>query len=107
MPLSLTIIGGGPGGYQAAVRAAQLGMDVALVEKSALGGVCLHLGCIPSKTLKASAEALEAARRLPEFGIRVNGDFQPDWPAILARKDQVIDLQTQGLDRLMAAHGAP
>ena len=105
MPLSLTIIGGGPGGYQAAVRAAQLGMDVAQVEKSALGGVCLHLGCIPSKTLKASAEALEAARRLPECGIRVNGDFQPDWPAILARKDQVIDLQTQGLDRLMAAHG--
>ena len=65
----LTVIGGGPGGYTAAFAAARAGMEVTLVEAAHLGGTCLNSGCIPTKTLKASAEALETALRLAEFGI--------------------------------------
>ncbi len=100
----LVIIGGGPGGYQAAVRASQLGARVTLVEKDELGGTCLHRGCIPSKALKASAQALETARALESYGIQNPGTPRPHWPAILARKDKVIQVQTMGLTQLMQAH---
>ncbi len=105
MPLHLTVIGAGPGGYQAAVRAAQLGAQVSLVEASGVGGTCLHWGCIPTKALQASALALLGARRLGEFGINLQGSLSPDLQAIMARKDQVVGLQAQGLERLFEAHG--
>ena len=104
MSLPIVVIGGGPGGYQAAVRASQLGARVTLVEKEELGGTCLHRGCIPSKALKASAQALETARALASYGIQCPGQPRPDWPAILARKDKVLEVQTMGLIRLMEAH---
>ncbi len=104
MSRRIVIIGGGPGGYQAAVRASQLGARVTLVEKEQLGGTCLHRGCIPSKALKASAQALETARALESYGIHNPGTPRPDWPAILARKDRIIEVQTMGLNRLMQAH---
>ena len=81
----LTVIGGGPGGYTAAFAAARAGMEVTLVEAAHLGGTCLNSGCIPTKTLKASAEALETALRLAEFGITCEGTPRvirpPCWPA--------------------------
>ena len=71
MPIRLTVIGGGPGGYTAAFAAARAGMSVTLVESGNLGGTCLNNGCIPTKTLKASVDALELALRLSQFGITV------------------------------------
>src|ERR1700682_2202862 len=87
----LVVIGAGPGGYVAAIRAAQLGMKVACVDKSrALGGTCLNIGCIPSKALLESSELFFLAkRRLPRHGIQVQG-IDLDLPRMLARKDGVV-----------------
>ena len=67
--MKLTIIGGGPGGYTAAFAAAKAGVEVTLVERAHLGGTCLHTGCIPTKTLRSSADALDTVARLREVGI--------------------------------------
>src|SRR5205085_10277642 len=87
----LIVIGAGPGGYTAAIRAAQLGMKVACVEKrAALGGTCLNIGCIPSKTLLDSSELFALARsRFGVHGVQV-GDVRLDLPAMMARKDKVV-----------------
>ena len=85
MPMRITIIGAGPGGYTAAFEAAKAGAEVTLVESALLGGTCLNCGCIPTKTLKASAEALETARRAAEFGLAGTCDLKADMPAIVAR----------------------
>ena len=74
MSTKLTIIGAGPGGYVAAIRAAQKGAHVTVVEGAEVGGTCLNLGCIPTKTLVASAEALEQVRHAADFGIEVPGE---------------------------------
>src|SRR5207237_10160455 len=94
----LVIIGGGPGGYACALRAAQLGKTVACVEKRpTLGGTCLNIGCIPSKALLDSSELYTLTRtRLAHQGIRV-GDVQLDLPAMLGRKDRVVKGLTDGL----------
>src|SRR5947208_9765569 len=94
----LVVIGAGPGGYVAAIRAAQLGMKVTCVEKRpTLGGTCLNIGCIPSKALLDSSELYTLARtRLAHQGIRV-GDVQLDLPAMLGRKDRVVKGLTDGL----------
>src|SRR5467141_3641572 len=68
----VAILGGGPGGYVAAIRAGQLGLKTALIEKAKVGGTCLHVGCIPTKALLESAEVLLLARRAGEFGVRVS-----------------------------------
>ena len=83
MPIRLTVIGGGPGGYTAAFAAARAGMSVTLVESGNLGGTCLNNGCIPTKTLKASADALELALRLSQFGITGQGAPAVDPAAVL------------------------
>src|SRR5437870_13134038 len=97
----LVIIGAGPGGYTAAIRAAQLGLNVACVEKEpALGGTCLRIGCIPSKALLESSELfLEARERFPSHGIRVP-QVELDLPLMLRRKDQVVNTLTKGVDFL-------
>ena len=87
MPIRLTVIGGGPGGYTAAFAA---GMSVTLVESGNLGGTCLNNGCIPTKTLKASADALELALRLSQFGITGQGAPTVDPAAVLARKEKEL-----------------
>ncbi|MFZ5918139.1 MAG: dihydrolipoyl dehydrogenase [Chloroflexota bacterium] len=101
----VVIIGGGSGGYVCAIRAAQLGLRVVLVEKERLGGVCLNWGCIPTKTLLRSAAAFQQARRLAEFGVRLNGELLIDWPAMLARKQQVVETLVDGVAKLLTAHG--
>ncbi len=98
--LDLVIIGGGPAGYVAALRAAQLGGQVALVERERVGGTCLRRGCIPTKALLTSAEALVACRRAGEFGI-VAGEAAPDMPAIVARKNKIVDQHTRGVEFLL------
>src|SRR5437667_9533005 len=94
----LIIIGAGPGGYVAALRAAQLGMRVACVEKDeALGGTCLNVGCIPSKALLDSSELYRQAQvGLAAHGIKTSG-VALDLPAMMARKDKVVRGLTQGV----------
>jgi dihydrolipoamide dehydrogenase len=98
--LDLVILGGGPGGYVAAVRAAQLGLKVAVVEKEKLGGVCLHKGCIPTKTLLRSAEIYATAKEGEEYGLHFS-DLQLDFAKIQARKTKVIDQLHKGVQHLM------
>jgi dihydrolipoamide dehydrogenase len=97
----LIVIGAGPGGYVAAIRAAQLGMDVACVEKEpVLGGTCLRIGCIPSKVLLESSHLVQqAARDLAPHGIKVSG-VELDLAAMLKRKEQVVNTLTRGVDSL-------
>jgi dihydrolipoamide dehydrogenase len=97
----LVVIGAGPGGYVAAIRAAQLGLKVACVEKRpALGGTCLNIGCIPSKALLESSELFYLAqKRFGRHGIRV-GDLALDLPAMLRRKDDVVKTLTNGIAAL-------
>ena len=102
MPMRITIIGAGPGGYTAAFEAAKAGAEVTLVESALLGGTCLNCGCIPTKTLKASAEALETARRAAEFGLAGTCDLKADMPAIVARKRRVSDTLRGGLEKTCA-----
>ncbi len=94
----LVVIGGGPGGYVAAIRAAQLGMTVACVEKrDRLGGTCLNIGCIPSKALLQSSEKFEEAQHaLAAHGVKVKG-VDLDLPTMMARKDKVVDDLTKGV----------
>src|SRR5215831_7437280 len=101
----LVVIGSGPGGYIAAIRAAQLGMRVASVEKdSTLGGTCLNVGCIPSKALLDSSEHYAAVRNgLAVHGIKV-GSVELDLPAMMARKDKVVKGLTTGVAGLFRKH---
>jgi len=95
----IAFLGGGPAGYQGAIRAAQLGGKVAVVEQEHLGGVCLNRGCIPTKTLKASVEVLRLARKGKSFGINVE-NVSPNVPAIIARKNRVVELLRGGIEYL-------
>jgi pyruvate/2-oxoglutarate dehydrogenase complex dihydrolipoamide dehydrogenase (E3) component len=93
----VTIIGAGPGGYVAAIRAAQLGLKVALVEKESLGGVCLNWGCIPTKALLRNAEVVSLLGRGKEFGFTVEG-FQADFGAAVDRSRKVSERQAHAGD---------
>ncbi|UCC68914.1 MAG: dihydrolipoyl dehydrogenase [Armatimonadota bacterium] len=100
----VAILGGGPGGYVAAVRARQLGADVTLVEMDALGGTCLNRGCIPSKALLRSAELIRLAQHLDEFG--VEAEFKHvNWPQVIQRKNQVVSHVVKGIEYLMNQNG--
>lgn len=98
------VIGGGPGGYVAAIRAAQLGGEVTLVNKGPLGGVCLNVGCIPTKVLLHTAKAFETARDGLAIGLRAE-NVSVDWPALMERKKAVIDTLVGGVETLMATNG--
>src|SRR4051812_17239113 len=102
----LVVIGGGPGGYVAAIRAAQLGKKVACVDKRpAFGGTCLNVGCIPSKALLDSSELFEQARHsFAKHGIKVP-QVELDLPALLARKDQIVRQLTGGIGGLFKKNG--
>ena len=105
MTTRLVVVGAGPGGYVAALKAASLGAKVTVVERAQVGGTCLHWGCIPTKALRASAMALDTDRRLKEYGITPGGEPAPDLAAIMARKQKVVDTQTLGIERLFQAWG--
>src|SRR6478752_5585343 len=96
----LVIIGSGPGGYIAAVRAGQLGLKTAIVEREGLGGVCLNWGCIPSKALLRSAEVLSLFQHSKDFGITAE-NIQADYGAAIDRCNSIIDRQTKGVAFLM------
>lgn len=96
----LAVIGSGPGGYVAAIRAGQLGLRTAIIEKEALGGVCLNWGCIPSKALLKNAEILSYIHRADEFGLEFD-NFQANYPAAIARSRRVVDRNTRGVGFLL------
>ena len=100
----VTIIGAGPGGYVAAIRAAQLGLKVALVEKEHLGGVCLNWGCIPTKALLRNAEVISLLRRGKYFGFTVAG-FEADFGAAVDRSRKVSGRLVKGVGALMRKNG--
>jgi dihydrolipoamide dehydrogenase len=98
----LAVLGGGPAGYTCAIRAAQLGLKVALIEKTdKLGGTCLHWGCIPTKSLLFSAEVWDHLKSATELGIENVDKPTLNWDNLLKRKDKVVSTHTKGLDFLM------
>ncbi len=99
----IVIVGGGPGGYVAAIRAAQLGAKVALVEKDRLGGTCLNRGCIPTKALVSSAEVLLKARRANDFGIEI-GNIKINFQKIMSRKSRIVNQLVSGVEQLMKSN---
>lgn len=100
MNFDLIIIGSGPGGYVAAIRASQLGLNVAVVEKAELGGICLNWGCIPTKALLKSAEVFHAISHAADYGVAVNGEFKADFEAIVKRSRSVAEGMSKGIQFL-------
>jgi dihydrolipoamide dehydrogenase len=102
----LVVLGGGPAGYVAAIRAAQLGMNVACIdENSRFGGTCLRVGCIPSKSLLESSHLYEEAKhRFVEHGLKMTG-LEIDLNAMMRRKDKIVDTLTGGIDMLFKKRG--
>lgn len=101
--IKVVVIGGGPGGYVAAIRAAQLGGEVTLIEKEYLGGTCLNVGCIPTKSLLHSAELYEEAKEAAKYGVIIN-DIKIDFTKVQERKSAVTKQLVNGVKGLLAAN---
>src|SRR6476469_5394755 len=99
MAYDVVVIGSGPGGYVAAIRASQLGFKTAIIEKESLGGICLNWGCIPTKALLKSAQVNEYIKHAKDFGIEASG--KPDFPAVIKRSRGVADKMSRGVQFLM------
>lgn len=98
----IAIIGSGPAGYTAAIRAGQYGLNTALIEKdNKLGGTCLHVGCIPTKALLYSAYIFDHFKNAAEYGIKDTGTPTVDWPVVMQRKNKIVTKHTKGLEFLM------
>lgn len=101
----LVVVGAGPGGYVAAIRAAQLGLKTACVERERAGGICLNWGCIPTKALLKSAESMHTIRRAAEFGIKIEGPIGFDWSKVISRSRGVADKLARGVEHLFKKYG--
>jgi dihydrolipoamide dehydrogenase len=103
--MRIVIIGAGPGGYVAAIRAAQLGAQVNVIEDKEIGGTCLNRGCIPTKAIIASTETLEKIRNAQEFGLEIKGDISFSLERIIERKDKVVSILVKGIKGLFKGWG--
>ncbi|ASB48071.1 dihydrolipoyl dehydrogenase [Alkalitalea saponilacus] len=101
MQYDLIVIGSGPGGYVAAIRASQLGLKTAIVERDELGGVCLNWGCIPTKSLLKSAQVFEYLTHASDYGISIEGNAKPDFKAMVERSRGVADGMSKGVQYLL------
>lgn len=101
----IAVLGGGPGGYVAAIRAAQLGAKVCCIEEDKLGGICLNWGCIPTKTFIATAQFYKKIKEAHEFGIQLPGAPQINLETMVARKNKVVDELVGGIGFLFKSHG--
>ncbi len=100
MNFDLVIIGSGPGGYVAAIRASQLGLKVGVIEKAELGGICLNWGCIPTKSLLKSATVFEYIKHAANYGININGEAEADFQAMVKRSRDVAGGMSKGIEYL-------
>jgi dihydrolipoamide dehydrogenase len=100
MEFDLIVIGSGPGGYVAAIRASQLGMKVGVVEKESIGGVCLNWGCIPTKSLLKSAQTLEYALHAESYGVTITGEIKADFSRMVQRSREVAEGMSKGVQFL-------
>src|SRR5215218_5390481 len=100
----VVVLGAGSGGYACALRAVQLGMSVAMIEKDKVGGTCLHRGCIPTKALLHAAEVADAAKDSTHFGIKATFDGV-DIPAVTAYREGIVAKKYKGLQSLVKARG--
>ncbi len=100
MDYDLIIIGSGPGGYVAAIRASQLKMKVAVIERAELGGICLNWGCIPTKSLLKSAQVFDYLTHASDYGIAITGEVKPDFKAIVSRSRAVAEGMSKGIQFL-------
>lgn len=105
MKYDVIVIGSGPGGYVAAIRAAQLGKKVAIVEKADVGGVCLNWGCIPTKALLKSAQVYRDCVSAAQYGVELTGEVRPDLQKIVARSRQVAETMSRGVQFLLKKNG--
>ena len=105
MDYDLIIIGSGPGGYVAAIRASQLKMKVAVIEKAEVGGICLNWGCIPTKSLLKSAQVFEYLNHASDYGISVGGEVKADFGAVIARSRNVAEGMSKGIQFLFRKNG--
>ena len=97
----VVVIGTGPGGYETAIRAAQLGFNTAVIEKDKLGGVCLNVGCIPTKALLKSAEVMSYANHFDDYGLSLEGEVTPQFDQVIQRSRKAADQMNQGVQYLM------
>jgi len=100
MNYDLIVIGSGPGGYVAAIRASQLGMKVGVVERAELGGICLNWGCIPTKSLLKSAQVFEYLKHAEDYGINIDGEAKHDFNAMVKRSRDVAEGMSKGIQYL-------
>ena len=103
--MKIAIIGGGPGGYVAAIKAAMLGADVTVIEKRRVGGTCLNVGCIPTKALLASSSMLNNIKEAKSFGINIDGGINIDFSSIMSRKDKIVNQLINGIEFLFEKRG--
>lgn len=96
----LIVIGSGPGGYVAAIRASQLGMNTAVIERAELGGICLNWGCIPTKALLKSVQAIHYAQNATDYGFEIEGEIKPDIEKIVARSRGIAASMSKGIEYL-------
>ena len=101
MNYDLIVVGSGPGGYVAAIRASQLGLKTAIIERAELGGICLNWGCIPTKSLLKSAQVFDYVKHASEYGIIVEGTVKPDFSGIIARSRMVAEGMSKGVQFLL------
>src|ERR1035437_7971736 len=99
MGYDVIVIGSGPGGYVAAIRASQLGLKTAVIEKESLGGICLNWGCIPTKALLKSAQVFEYTKHAANYGIQI-ADTKADFPAVIKRSRDVANGMSKGVQFL-------
>src|ERR1700729_3076325 len=99
MDFDLIVIGSGPGGYVAAIRASQLGFKTAIIEKESLGGICLNWGCIPTKALLKSAQVYEYIKHAKDYGLEATG--KQDFPAVIKRSRGAADKMSKAVQFLM------
>jgi dihydrolipoamide dehydrogenase len=102
--VKIVVLGAGPGGYVAAVRAAQKGAEVTVIESDNPGGTCLNWGCIPSKVMITTAELLEKVNKADSFGITIEGNVRPNMARLIERKDKVVEDQRKGIMNLLKHH---